>query len=127
MDSPGFVWLQFRFCLASTTRLIQIRSGAEHRISLLLLSSLPAPGFVCLLSHNACMVLFGFRNSLNTNPKGSGTSDHFILTFEQFAWIQWRIQDGAFGANAPPPPPPPDPSRNCIQDRDTLIEQSQCS
>ena len=32
--------------------------------------------------------------------------------------LQWRIQDGAFGANAPPP------SRNCIQDRDTLIEQS---
>ena len=30
---------------------------------------------------------------------------------------QWRIQDGAFGANA-------HPSRNCIQDRDTLIEQS---
>ena len=33
--------------------------------------------------------------------------------------LQWRIQDGAFGANAAPPP-----SRNCIQDRDTLIEQS---
>ena len=31
---------------------------------------------------------------------------------------QWRIQDGAFVAN------PPLPSRNCIQDRDTLIEQS---
>ena len=31
---------------------------------------------------------------------------------------QLRIQDGAFGANAPPPP-----LRNCIQDRDTLIEQ----
>ena len=30
---------------------------------------------------------------------------------------QWRIQDGAFGANAPP-------LRNYIQDRDTLIEQS---
>ena len=30
---------------------------------------------------------------------------------------QWQIQDGAFGANPPP-------SRNCIQDRDTLIEQS---
>ena len=27
--------------------------------------------------------------------------------------LQWRIQDGAFGANAPPPSPP---SRNCIQD-----------
>ena len=45
-----------------------------------------------------------------------------------FGTYQWRIQDGAFGANAPPP------SRNCIQDRDilieqsiTLIKQSQCS
>ena len=38
---------------------------------------------------------------------------------------QWRIQDGAFGANAPPPPPPLlPPSRNCIQDRHTLIKQS---
>ena len=32
------------------------------------------------------MVLFGFHNSLNTNPKRSGTSDS-ILTFQQFAWI----------------------------------------
>ena len=24
-----------------------------------------------------------------------------------FCVLQWRIQDGAFGANAPPPPPPP--------------------
>ena len=24
-----------------------------------------------------------------------------------FLYVQWRIQDGAFGANAPPPPPPP--------------------
>ena len=125
--SPGFVLpLSYRswFCLASTTRLIQIRSGAEHRIPFLPLTSLHglSPGFVWLLSHSSwfcavsttrliqnpkrsvtldsieqfewiiswfCMaslpqllVLFGFHNSLNTNPKRSGTSD-FILTFVQ--------------------------------------------
>ena len=32
------------------------------------------------------LVLFGFHNSLNTNPKRSETVD-LILTFEQFAWI----------------------------------------
>ena len=34
----------------------------------------------------ASFVLLGFHNSLNTNPKWSGTSDS-ILTFQQFAWI----------------------------------------
>ena len=43
-----------------------------------------------------------------------------IMASKDSQSYQWRIQDGAFGANPPPPPP----SRNCIQDRDTLIEQS---
>ena len=43
MDFPGFVWLLSHsswFCLASTTRLILMRNGAEHRILYLLLNSL---------------------------------------------------------------------------------------
>ena len=90
MDSPGFVWLlshRSRFCLASTTRLIQTRSGVEHRISFLrLCSSLHGFSWFCMASLPQLLVLFGFHNSRNTNPKRSGTSD-FILTFEQFAWI----------------------------------------
>ena len=31
------------------------------------------------------------------------------LKRKEGATAQWRIQDGAFGANAPPPPPPPPP------------------
>ena len=93
MDSilHGFVRLlsySSWFCLASTTHLIQIQSGTEHRISFSLLNSLHgfSPGFVCMASFPQLLVLFGFHNSLNTNPKRSRTSD-FILTFEQFAWI----------------------------------------
>ena len=92
MDSilHGFVRLLSNstwFCLASTTHLIQIQSGTEHRISFSLLNSLHgfSPGFVWLLFPQL-LVLFGFHNSLNTNPKRSGTLD-FILTFEQLAWI----------------------------------------
>ena len=97
MDSPGYVWLLSHnswFCLASTTRLIQIRNGAEHRISFLLLNSLHgfSPGFAwilsrfCVASFPQLLVLCRFHNSLISNPKQSGTLD-FILTFEQFAWI----------------------------------------
>ena len=91
MDSPGFVWLLSHsswFCLTSTTRLIQIRSRAEHRISFLRLcrSSLHGFSWFCVASFSQLLVLFGFYNSLNTNPKRSGTPD-FILTFERFAWI----------------------------------------
>ena len=80
MDSPGFVWLLSHsswFCLASTTRLIQIRSGAEHRISFLRFcrSSLHGFSWFCVPQ---LLVLFGFHNSLNTNPKRNGTLD-FIL------------------------------------------------
>ena len=38
------------------------------------------------------LVLFGFHNSLNTNPKRSGTS----LTFEQLAWILSRFFEASF-------------------------------
>ena len=41
------------FCLASTTRLIQIRNGAEHRISFYF----DSPGFVRLLSHSSWFCL----------------------------------------------------------------------
>ena len=83
MDSSGFVWLlslSSWFCLASTTRLIQIRNGAEHRISFLRLCRSSLHGFFwfCLASFPQLLVLFGFHDSLNTNPKRSGTSD-FIL------------------------------------------------
>ena len=83
MDSSGFVWLFSHsswFCLASTTRLIQIRNGAEHRISFLRLCRSSLHGFFwfCLASFPQLLVLFGFHDSLNTNPKRSGTSD-FIL------------------------------------------------
>ena len=86
--SPGFVLLlsySSWLCLASTTRLIQIRSGTEHRIPFLLLSSLhgSSPGFVWLLSHSSW---FCFASTTRLIQIRSGTSDS-ILTFEQFAWI----------------------------------------
>ena len=40
-----------------------------------------------MASFTQLLVLFGFHNSLNTNPKRSGTVVRFTLTFEQFAWI----------------------------------------
>ena len=126
MDSPGFVWLLSHsswFCLASTARLIQIRNGAEHRISFLIRFS---PGFVWLLSHSSwfclasttCLiqirggaehrisfspglcgffpqlVLFGFHSSLNTNPKRSGTSD-FILNLI-LSWFMWLLSHNSW-------------------------------
>ena len=46
----------------------------------------------CVAPFPQLLVLFGFHNSLNTNPKRSGTP-HFILTFEQLAWIlSWFVQ-----------------------------------
>ena len=74
MDSPGFVWLlsySYWFCLASTTHLIQIRSGTEHWISFLLLNSLHG-GFVWLLSHNSWFCLASTTHLINTDPKRSG-------------------------------------------------------
>ena len=76
------------FCLASTTSLIQIRSGTEHRIPFLLLSCLHELSPVFYGFFPQLLVLFGFHNLLNTNPKRSGTSDS-ILTFEQPAIISW--------------------------------------
>ena len=85
------------FCLASHNS----RSRAEHRIPFLLFSSLhgsspvlygffpTSPGYVWLLSHSS-LVLCGFHNSLNTNPKWNGTPDS-ILTFQQFAWISYLL------------------------------------
>ena len=84
MDSPGFVWLLSHsswFCLASTTRLIQIRSGAEHRIPLFF-EQFAIISWFCMASFPQLLFLCSFHNSLNTNPKRSGTSD-FIFTFVQ--------------------------------------------
>ena len=89
--SPGFVRLLSHsswfclasshnswFCLASTTRLIQIRDGAEHRISFLLLNSLHgfyrSPGFVRLLSHSSWLkeqlsVSYGTRTSIESESR----------------------------------------------------------
>ena len=96
--SPGFVWLLSHsswFCLASTIGLILIQSGAEHQISFLPLSSLPHAWFLswfCVASFLQLLVLFGFHNSLNTNPKRSGTSVS-IFTFQQFVWIiSWFVR-----------------------------------
>ena len=33
-------------------------------------------------------------------------ADDFLFPNPNLHHTQWRIQDGAFGANAPPPPPP---------------------
>ena len=49
---------------------------------------------VSMTSFPQLLVLFGFHNSLNTNPKRIGTSD-FILTFEQFAWILSRFSEAS--------------------------------
>ena len=82
-----FVWLLSHsswLCMASTIRLIQIQGGAKHRISFLCLcrSSLQGFSWFCMASFPQLQVLFGFHNSLNTNPMRGGTSD-FILTFVQ--------------------------------------------
>ena len=83
--SPGFVWLLSHsswFCLNSTTCLIQIRSGAEHRIPFLTFKQFAIISWFCVASFPQLLVLCGFHNSLNTNPKRSRTSD-FVLTFVQ--------------------------------------------
>ena len=85
MDSPGFVWLLSHsswFCLASTTRLVQIRNGAEHRIlSIYFWTVCMDSLLVYVASFPQLLVLFGFHNLLNNiNPKRSGASD-FILSW----------------------------------------------
>ena len=93
MDSPGFLWLlsySSWFCLTSTTHLIQIRSGASDFI-------LTFEQFACM---DSLLVLCGFHNSLNTNPKRSGASD-FILTFEQFACMDSLLVLCGFFPTAP--------------------------
>ena len=69
----------------SATRLMQIRSGAEHRIPFLPSSSLYgfSPGFVRLLSYSSWFCLASTTRLIQIR---SGASD-FILTFEQFVWI----------------------------------------
>ena len=94
MDSPGFVWLLSHsswFCLASTTRLIQIRNGTEHRILSIYFWTLCMDSLlVCLASFPQLLVLFGFHNSLNINPKRSGTSDFILSWFVQlFSHSSW--------------------------------------
>ena len=68
MDSPGFVWLLSHsswFCLASTTCLIQIRNGAEHRIlSIYFWTVFMDSLLVYVASFPQLLVLFGFHNSL---------------------------------------------------------------
>ena len=74
MDCPVFVWLLSHsswFCLASTTRLIQIRNGTEHRIlSIYFWTVCMDSLLVYVASFPQLLVLFGFHNSLNNiNPK----------------------------------------------------------
>ena len=42
-------------------------------------------------------------HNLNDSPQSEKP------TFYKLILLQWRIQDGAFGANAPPPPSPTSP------------------
>ena len=37
--------------------------------------------------------------------KQSCTVERIFKKYGEVVHVQWRIQDGAFGANAPPPPP----------------------
>ena len=108
MDSPGFVWLlsySSWFCLASTTHLIQIRSGAEHQILFLFLSmffySLHgfSPGFAQLLSHSSwfCLAsttrLIQIRSgTLDFSSSLHGFSPGFVGFFPTATGFVWLPQ-----------------------------------
>ena len=101
MDSPGFVWLLSHsswFCLASTTRLIQIRNGSDFILTFEQLAWILS-WFMRLLSHNSwfCLastyfliqILNGAEHRISLLPLNSlyGFSPGFVRLLSHSSWF----------------------------------------